>query len=158
MYSRTGRGEFFGIIRSRRRIVAVAAGAGAALFRGPGFRPGILGDGFAVFFLVAVGIGLRRCLRRRIVLALLAGGCLALLTFLLALLRGLRHRVEDAEVMFSMLKICFRHDAVAGSAGIAAKLEIFFKKLLCCSPHAQVGSVTVKDMITVQRYLTVIMA
>lgn len=60
--------------------------------------------------------------------------------------------------MFGMLEVGFRHDAIAGAAGVAAKLEIFFKQLLRCAAYTQVRPITVKDMVAVQRDLAIIMA
>lgn len=84
------------------------------------------------------------------------GALTLLLTFvplLLALLGGLIHGVENTEVMLRVLEIGFCKDAVASSGRVAAKLEIFLKQLLRRTTHPQIGSVTVKHMVAVQRCL-----
>ncbi len=63
---------------------------------------------------MAAGIGLG--------LAVLA----ALVMLLLALAR-LVDGVQDAEIMFGMLEIAFRHHAGTGAGGVAAELQVFFE-------------------------------
>lgn len=76
-------------------------------------------------------------------------------TFLLALLRGLRHGVHDTEIMLGMLKIGFSGNAVTRTRRITAMLEIFFKKLLRCPAHTDIRPMAIKNMVPVHRDLTI---
>ena len=80
-----------------------------------------------------------------------------LLDTLVLLLGGLRHGVEDAEVMLCMLEVAFRHDTVPGTGRIAPELEILLEKLLCSAADAQIRSIAVEDMVAIERDLTVMM-
>ena len=70
----------------------------------------------------------------------------------LALLRGgLIHQVQHTKVMLGVLKIAFRHDAIAAARGIAAKLQVFFKQLLGGAANPNVRSVAVEDVVPIHR-------
>ncbi|CAP55861.1 conserved hypothetical protein [Gluconacetobacter diazotrophicus PA1 5] len=60
--------------------------------------------------------------------------------------------------MLGMLEIGFRHDAIARSAGITAKLKIFFEQLLGRPANTQVGTIAVEHMVPVERDLAVLLA
>ena len=79
----------------------------------------------------------------------------AFCALLLALLRGLRHGIHNAEIMFGMLKIGFSGNTVPRASRIATMLEIFLKKLLGSAPHTDIRAVTVKNMVPVHRDLTI---
>jgi hypothetical protein len=78
-----------------------------------------------------------------------------LLSVLLVLLRRLVHRIQDAEIVFGVLEIAFRHHSVAATGGITAELEVFLEQLLRRSANAEVGAVAVEYMVAVHRYTTV---
>jgi len=78
-----------------------------------------------------------------------------LLTALLVLLRRLVHRIQDAEIVFRVLEIAFRHDAIAATGRIAPELEILLEQLLRRSADAEIRAVAVKHMVAVQRDPTV---
>jgi hypothetical protein len=92
------------------------------------------------------------------VLAVLVPAALGVLDLLrrLALLRRLGDRVQDAEIMFGMLKIAFRHHPVARAGGIASELEILLEQLLRGAANPKIRSVAVEDMVAIERDLTVI--
>ena len=73
---------------------------------------------------------------------------------LLVLLRRLVHRVQDAEIVFSVLEIAFRHNPVATAGRIAAKLEVFLEQLLSGAANPQIGSVAVEHMVAIERDTT----
>lgn len=114
---------------------------------------GTLGIVFGVLFLR--GLLLFRTLATRLpavfirALALL----LTLGALLLALLGGLVHGVENTEIMFRVLEIGFCKNAVASSGRVAAQLEILLEQLLRRTTDPQIGSITVKHMVAVQRCL-----
>lgn len=114
---------------------------------------GTLGIVFGVLFLR--GLLLFRTLATRLPAVFISALAL-LLTFvplLLALLGGLVHGVENTEIMFRVLEIGFCKNAVASSGRVAAKLEILLEQLLRRTTDPQIGSVTVKHMVAVQRCL-----
>jgi hypothetical protein len=76
----------------------------------------------------------------------------------LPLLGRLRHRVQDAKIMFGILEIALRHHPVAAAGSIAAKLQVFLEKLLRRATNAQIGTHAVEHMIAVQRNLTALLA
>ena len=90
-------------------------------------------------------------------LVLLVGAALpaALLRVLPAtvLLLRLIHGVEDAEIMFGVLEAALSHHAVAGAGRIAAKLEVFLKKLLRGAAQPHVGTVAVEDVAAIHRLM-----
>jgi hypothetical protein len=70
----------------------------------------------------------------------------------LALLRGgLSHQVQHTKVMLGVLKIAFRHDAVAATRGITAELQIFLKQLLRGAANPNVRSIAVEDVVPIHR-------
>ncbi len=73
----------------------------------------------------------------------------------LGLLSRLRDRVDDAEIMLRMLKVSLRHDPVAGTGGVASKLQISLEKLLRGAAYAQIRPVAVEHMVSVERDLTI---
>lgn len=88
--------------------------------------------------------------------AILVGPLTLLLAFvalLLALLGGLVHGVENTEVVLRVLEIGFCKNAVASSGRVAAKLEILLEQLLRRTTNPEIGPVTVKHMVAVQRCL-----
>ncbi|TCS35327.1 hypothetical protein EDC15_101124 [Acetobacter aceti NBRC 14818] len=60
--------------------------------------------------------------------------------------------------MFCMLKIGFCENPVSTACGVTSQLKIFFEELLCSAPNANLRTITVKYMITIKRYLTVLVA
>ena len=52
--------------------------------------------------------------------------------------------------MLRMLEIAFRGHPVAAAGRIAAKLEVFFEKLLRGTAHADIGAAAVENMVPVQ--------
>src|SRR5579883_613626 len=90
------------------------------------------GDGdVARLRLIAGPGGLRRFLGlgALTVLAVHVGTpALVLLRILLLLsLRGLVHRVEDAEIVLGVLEVAFRHHPVPGPGRVAPELEVFLE-------------------------------
>lgn len=79
----------------------------------------------------------------------------AFLTLHLGLLGGLRHGIDDAEIMLGVLEERFCRHTVAGTGGVAAKLQIFFEKLLRRASDPTFRTIAVKYMITVERYLSI---
>ena len=67
------------------------------------------------------------------------------------LLDRLVHRVDDAEVVFGMLKIAFRHHPVAAAGRIAAELEVFLEQLLRGAAHPDIRPAAIEHMVAVQR-------
>jgi hypothetical protein len=104
----------------------------------------------AIFWLVAT---FRTFTAIRPILAILR--LVAALLILLMLHRGLVHGVQDAEVMFRMLEIAFRHHAIPAAGRIAPKLEVFFEKLLRRAAQPQIRPVRVKNMVAVERLAAV---
>lgn len=78
---------------------------------------------------------------------------LTLVPLLLTFLSGLIHGVENTEIMLRVLEIGFCKNAVASSGRVAAQLEILLEQLLRRTTDPQIGSVTVKHMVAVQRCL-----
>ena len=74
---------------------------------------------------------------------------------LLVLLRRLIHRIQNAEIVFGVLEIAFRHHSVAATGRVTAELEVFLEQLLRRSANAEVGAVAVEYMVAVHRYATV---
>ena len=70
---------------------------------------------------------------------------------LLGLLRRLVHGVEDAEIVLGVLEVAFRHHAVAAAGRVAAELEVFLEQLLGGAADAQVRSIAVEDVVSVER-------
>ena len=73
-----------------------------------------------------------------------------LLAVLLVLLRRLVHRVQDAEIVLGVLEVALRHHPVATAGRVAAELEVFLEQLLRGSADAQVGTVAVENVVTVE--------
>ncbi len=112
-----------------------------------------LGSVFAV--LLMGGLLVFTALTTRLT-AVFIGALALLLTFvplLLALLGGLVHGVENTEIMFRVLEIGFCKNAVASSGRVASQLEILLEQLLRRTTDPQIGPVTVKHMVAVQRCL-----
>jgi hypothetical protein len=57
--------------------------------------------------------------------------------------------------MFGMLEVGFSRHPVTRASRIAAKLEIFFEKLLGGTPHSYVRAMAVKNVVPVHRNLAV---
>ena len=74
-----------------------------------------------------------------------------LLAVLLPLLRGLVHRIQNAEIMLGVLEVALRHHPVATAGGITAKLEIFLEQLLRRAANANVRPVAVEHVVAVER-------
>ena len=104
----------------------------------------------AIFGLFATFLAFRPI---RPILAILR--LIAALLILLMLHRGLVHGVQDAEVMFRMLEIAFRHHAIPAAGRIAPELEVFFEKLLRSAAQPQIRPVRVKNMVAVERLAAV---
>jgi hypothetical protein len=79
-----------------------------------------------------------------VVIAVFAIGPAVLLLELLVI--GLRRR-QDPQVVLGMLEIAFRHDCIAGSHGVSAKLEIFVGDRLRGAAHFHIRSVAFIDAI-----------
>ena len=84
-----------------------------------------------------------------------AARCAALL---LVLLRGLVHRVEDAEIVLGVLEIALRHHAVARASSVPPELQVFLEQLLRGAAHAHVRAVAVEDVVTVKRDVAAVVA
>jgi hypothetical protein len=84
-------------------------------------------------------------------LATLRGGALALLG-------GLGHGVEDAEVMLSVLKVTLGHHAVAAAGRVAAELEVFLEQLLRGAADAHVWAGAVEHVVAVERDAATLLA
>lgn len=68
----------------------------------------------------------------------------------LALLGSLVHGIQDAEIMFRVLEVAFRHDPVAAAGRVAAELQIFLEQLLGRPADAHVRTAAVEDMVAIQ--------
>ena len=77
---------------------------------------------------------------------------------LLALLRRLVHRVQDAEIVLGVLEIALRHHPVAGAGRVAAELQVFLEQLLGGAADADVGAVAVEHVVAVERDAAGVMA
>ncbi|APH56413.1 Hypothetical protein GbCGDNIH6_0609 [Granulibacter bethesdensis] len=75
---------------------------------------------------------------------------------LLILLLRLQHRIHDAEIMLGMLEISFCRHTVSAAGRITTQLQIFLEQLLCRATYADIGSITVENMVPVQRNITII--
>jgi hypothetical protein len=73
------------------------------------------------------------------------------LTIGLALLLSLVHGVQDAKVMFRMLEERFCGYPIATTGGIATELQVLLKQLLGGSADADIGSITVENMVAIKR-------
>lgn len=80
-----------------------------------------------------------------------------LATALLGLLR-LVHGVQNAKIMFRVLKIALRHHPVAGAGGIAPKLQIFLEELLGSAANPQIRATAVEHVVAVERNIAAMMA
>src|SRR5208283_3777278 len=81
-----------------------------------------------------------------------------LTALLLVLLRGLVHRIENAEIVLGVLEIALRHHAVARSGRVPPEVQIFLEQLLRCAAHAHVRTVAVQDVVAVERDVAAVMA
>jgi hypothetical protein len=70
---------------------------------------------------------------------------------LLLLLRRLVHRVQNAEIVLGVLEEAFRLHPVSAAGRVAAKLEVFLKKLLGGATDADIRPIAVEDVVAVQR-------
>ena len=86
-----------------------------------------------------------------LVVALNAPLAAALVASLTLLRRGLIHQVQHAKIVFGVLQVAFRHDAVAAACGIAAKLQIFLEQLLRHAANTDVRAIAVEYVVAVQR-------
>ncbi len=77
-------------------------------------------------------------------------------TLLLGRLSCLIHGIEHTEIMLGMLEIGLRLHPVPGTGGITTQLKIFFEQLLGSATNAQIRPVALKNMVPVQRNLTII--
>ncbi|AHJ62391.1 Hypothetical protein GbCGDNIH2_0609 [Granulibacter bethesdensis] len=75
---------------------------------------------------------------------------------LLILLLRLQHRIHDAEIMLGMLEISFCRHTVSAAGRITTQLQIFLEQLLCRATYADIGAVTVENMVPVQRNIAII--
>ena len=75
-----------------------------------------------------------------------------LLAVLLALLRRLVHRIQDAEIVLGVLEVALRHHPVAAAGRVAAELEVFLEQLLRRPADAQIGTIAVEHVVAVERY------
>ncbi len=73
------------------------------------------------------------------------------LTVRLPLLLRLVHGIQDAKVMFGVLKECFRRHSVATAGRVASELKILFEELLGSAANADLGPVAVEDVVTIKR-------
>jgi hypothetical protein len=60
--------------------------------------------------------------------------------------------------MFCVLKVGFCENPVSTTRGISSQLKIFFEELLRCAPNANLRTIAVKYVISIERYLTVLVA
>src|SRR5271157_5771278 len=81
-----------------------------------------------------------------------------LTALLLVLLRGLVHRIEDAEIVLGVLEIALRHHAVARSGRVPAELQVFLEQLLRGAAHARVWTAAVEGVVAVERDVAAVMA
>jgi hypothetical protein len=73
------------------------------------------------------------------------------LTVGLTLLLRLIHRIQNAEVMFSVLKERFRGHPVSTARRIAAKLQVFLEKLLGGAADTDFRPIAVENVVAIER-------
>jgi hypothetical protein len=111
----------------------------------PGLDGGLI---VRIAAIVAVLVALIRMARTVMLDRLLRGMAVRLL--MLALLR-LVDGVDDAEIMLGVLEVTFRHHTVATAGRVAAQLQVFLEQLLRRATDTQIRTVTVENMVTVER-------
>ena len=138
--------------RRRRRSAAAAAGPGPDHASGGAAAMGISRASGWSPMPGAPGLGLLG-LGRWLAAILAVGPARAalLLAVLLALLRRLVHRVQDAEIVLGVLEIALRHHPVAAAGRVAAELEVFLEQLLRRPADAQIGTIAVEHVVAVER-------
>jgi hypothetical protein len=65
--------------------------------------------------------------------------------------RGLvREGTDDPKIVFGVLEVAFRQDAVTALRSVAREIEIFLMHLIGIAPNSNLGAIAVKCMIAVR--------
>ena len=64
---------------------------------------------------------------------------------------SLIHQVQNPEIMLSVLEIAFGHHPIAAAGGVPAQLQILLKQLLGRAADAQIRTIAVENVVSVER-------